>query len=62
MEIEVRGDIESGIRQFKKDLGRSGQRQQLKLKSIPKRSERRKEKARLARMKRRKREKIEGYG
>ena len=46
------------ISHLKKELDKSGLRKELKLKAIPKKSERLREKIRLARVRRRKREKM----
>lgn len=51
-------NIDIEITKFKRELDKAGLRKELKLRAIPKKSERIREKARLARMKRRKRERM----
>ena len=51
-------NIDMEISRLKKELDKSGLRRELKLKAIPKKSERLREKIRLARVRRRKKERM----
>jgi hypothetical protein len=56
--LQPANDIEREITRFKKNIDQSSFRKEQRLKQIPKKSDRRKEKERLARMRQKKKERI----